>query len=79
MSNLLERNLILLHRSQDNEAINVFHSLVDSCYFVFERKKQGGFVRLETKRYCCNLPPEGLLLIRLTLNVHRLNREADVK
>jgi hypothetical protein len=60
LSDRLERNLILLQRSQDNEAINVFHSrfkqLVDSCYFVRERKKQEGFVCTATKAYCYNVP-----------------------
>jgi len=62
LSDRLERNLILLQRSRDNEAINVFRSrfkqLVDSCYFVRERKKQEGFVRLATKVYCYNVPQE---------------------
>lgn len=60
MNDRLERNLILLQRSQDNEAINVFHSrfkqLVDSCYFVRERKKQEGFVRIATKYTAITYP-----------------------
>jgi len=55
-----EAESILLQRSQDNEAINVFHSrfkqLVDSCYFVREREKQEGFVRIAKKVYCYNAP-----------------------
>ena len=60
LSDRLECNLILLQRSQDNGAINVFHSRfkqhVDSCYFMRERKKQDGFVRTATKVYCYNVP-----------------------
>jgi hypothetical protein len=59
LSDRLESNLIVLQRSQENEAVNVFHSrskqLVDSCYFVRERRKQEGFVRLATKVYCYNV------------------------